>query len=164
MIPEDLKKAYSDSVAFYKNELSNKCSESTIEEIIDSQIPFICCLRTNFRKLIGEQLGENYAVVYGLLSQMIHPSVNDTYNNDELLKLPADVLPLIEKEYSGLRSQKQGLRFHCMISLSAQIPDQLIDLENKESLSLIKIADTIEKHFKKNYISDTLQTLYLCSL
>lgn len=161
MIPEDLEKAYNDSVAFYKKELSNKYSDSTIGQIIDSPIPFICCPRTNFRRLIGEQLGENYAVVYGLLSQMIHPSVNDTYNNDTLIKLPADVLPLIEKEYSGLCAKKQGLRFHSLISLSAQIPDQLIDLENKERLSLIKIAETIEKYFKKNYISDTLQTLYL---
>ena len=161
LIPEKLKTDYLEAVNFYKDKLKADYSSSKINEIIKSPIPFLCNPHLSYRKIVAEQLGEDFAKVYGILSQTIHPSLNDAYSNIDELKIPFYVIQLIESEYDSLRKGQHNLDFHCKVALSGPIPKELRSLSYDESDILIHVADMIEKLFEKNYISDTLKTLYL---
>lgn len=47
-------------------------------------------------------MGEDYAKLYGLYSQAIHPSVNDFYSNEGIWSTIPDILLLITQEYSTI--------------------------------------------------------------
>lgn len=159
VIPENLKSDYVDAVSYYRSQL-NDYSEIRINEIIKSQIPFLLDPKTNYRKIVGEQLGEDFAKLYGVLSQMVHPSLNDVYSRVNELQLPIYVLELIENEYGNLRRGQYNLEYHCKVSLSSPVPQKLDALINDECGILVNISNAIQLHFEKNYISDTLITLF----
>lgn len=160
VMPEKLKSDYDEAVSYYHSQLKNY-SDTRINEIIKSQIPFLLDPKTNYRKIVGEQLGEDFAKLYGVLSQMIHPSLNDVYSRVNELQLPIYVLELIENEYGNLRRGQYNLEYHCNVSLSSPVPQKLGSLVYDECEIIINISNVIQSYFDKNYISDTLQTLYL---
>ena len=87
---------------FFQKKLSDKYSEKFINNITKTNKPFLCDPHTNFRKLVGENLGEEYAKIYGLYSQAIHPSVNDFYMNEGIWQTIPEILLLILEEYLSL--------------------------------------------------------------
>lgn len=102
LFPEKLEKDKDDAVKFFQEKLSDRYSKKLINDIIRTNKPFLCDPYTNFRKLVGENLGEEYAKIYGLYSQAIHPSVNDFYMNEGVWQTIPEILSLIMEEYKSL--------------------------------------------------------------
>ena len=106
LLPEKLEKDYDDSVKFFQEKLAGTYSEKQISAILKTNKPFLCEPYTNFRKIIGENLGDDYAILYGLYSQAIHPSVNDFYMNEGIWDTLTGVLLLVMEEYKSLPQSK----------------------------------------------------------
>ena len=159
--PEKIEADYQDAVQFYRDTLSanRHLSDASIRRIIDSQIPFICDPYTNYRKLIGEQLGEDYAKLYGLLSQMVHPSLNDTFLNNDLLKSTGFVFELLISEYSEIQNSQHDLEYYCNISMSTPVPLRLQQLAKNEYDKLNSIADAFNSLGENRFISHSLRTI-----
>ena len=68
LLPEKLKSDWQSACEFYREEFKTSEYKKQIEQIIKSKIPFICQPYTNYRKIIGEMLGEEMASLYGICS------------------------------------------------------------------------------------------------
>ena len=159
LVPEKLEKDYKDTIKFFKEKLSRQYSEKEIMSITQGEIPFLCNPRTNFRKLVGENLGEEFAELYGVFSQAVHPSTNDFYSETETwLTLPL-FLRLIFDEYSDLpESEISFSQYNQRINLSL-IARKYKKLSNQEEEIIKGICTVFDRFFKKNYTSDTLTTI-----
>ena len=146
VVPERIEADYRDAVQFYLDSLAENrnYSEASIRRIIDSQIPFLC---------------EDYAKLYGILSQMVHPSLNDTFLNDDLLQSTAFVFELLMAEYSEIQSSPHDLEYYCKISMSTPVPLRLQQLTKNEFERLNVIADTLASVFENQYISCSLKAI-----
>lgn len=161
LLPEKLEKDKNDAVKFFQEKLSNKYSEKLINEIIKTNKPFLCDPHTNFRKLVGENLGEEYAKIYGLYSQAIHPSVNDFYMNEGIWQTLPEILLLVMEEYKSLPlSQLTFNNFKTSIYAS-DIAQKYENLIRQECKILIDISNVFISYFHKNYTSDTLMSINL---
>ena len=161
LLPEKLEKDKDDAVKFFQEKLSNKYSEKLINEIIKTNKPFLCDPHTNFRKLVGENLGEEYAKFYGLYSQAIHPSVNDFYMNEGIWQTLPEILLLVMEEYKSLPlSQLTFNNFNTSVYAS-DIAQKYENLVRQECKILIDISNVFISYFNKNYISDTLMSINL---
>lgn len=161
LIPEKLIKDKDKAKAVFKEKLSNKFSEKQIDSIIKSNKPFLCSPQTNFRKLIGENLGEEFAQIYGVYSQAIHPSVNDFYTNEAVWETLPNILLLIMEEFKYLPTASLSFNSYCSSIYVSNISRKYEDLVRQECKILIEISEVFKKFFNKNYTSDTLMTLNL---
>ena len=163
VVPEIIEADYREASQYYKDTLGHEFgySEKHIKSTIDSQIPFICEPRNNYRKIIGELLGEDYAKLYGLLSQMVHPSSNSIYRNNTLLEATKFVLEILLHEYEGIASGNHDLNYYCGISMTMPVPKRLQELMLSETSELFDLSNAIESGYGSNYISDSLRSICL---
>ena len=152
VVPEIIDADYREASQYFMDALTLKFGyrEKFIKSIIDSQIPFI-----------GEQLGEDYAKLYGLLSQMVHPSSNSTYRNNTLLESTEFVLELLLREYEGIATGKHDLKYYCGISMVSTVPIRLHKLMSGERSELFNLASAIESDYDSNYIADSIRSICL---
>ena len=156
LLPEKLVKDYEDSVKFFQESLTEKFTEEQIIDIIKTNKPFLCDLHTNFRKLVGENLGEDYAKLYGLYSQAIHPSVNDFYMNEGVWQTIPEILLLTMEEYKTLPLSQLSFSNYSTSIYASDITQRYEDLVRQECEILTNISNVFISFFDKNYTSDTL--------
>ena len=161
LIPEKLEKDKDDAVKFFQEELSETYSEKQIAAILKTNKPFLCDPRANYRKLIGENLGEDYAQLYGIYSQAIHPSVNDFYMNEGIWGTIPNMLLLMIEEYDALPMAELTFNNYSATVCTSEIARAYEDIVRQECKILIDISKVFERYFEKNYTSDTLMTINL---
>lgn len=161
LIPEKLIKDKENAEAIFKEKLASKFSEKQINAIIKTNKPFLCDPYTNFRKLVGENLGEEYAQIYGLYSQAIHPSVNDFYMNEVVWKTIPNILFLMMKEYQSLKQAKLEFNTYYTSIYESDIARRYENLVQQECKILVDISEVFKRFFDKNYTSDTLISMNL---
>lgn len=161
LIPEKLITDRNTAVAFFHEKLLGKFKKKQIDAIIKTNKPFLCDPYTNFRKLIGENLGENYAHIYGLYSQAIHPSVNDFYINDGVWQTIPDILLLMMEEYQILPQVDLTFENYYSAIYSSDISREYESLVKQECKILIEIGEVFKNFFDKNYTTDTLMSVQL---
>ncbi len=161
LLPEKLVKDYEESVGFFRQNLSDKLTEKQINAIIKTNKPFLCDSHTNFRKLVEENLGGEYAKLYGLYSQAIHPSVNDFYMNEGVWQTIPQILLLIMEEYKTLPPSQLSFSNYSASIYTSDIAKRYEDLVRQECEILINISNVFTSFFDKNYTSDTLMSLNL---
>ncbi len=161
LLPEKLAKDYEDSVKFFQERLSDKFTEKQINDIIKTNKPYLCDPHANFRKLVGENLGEKYAKLYGLYSQAIHPSVNDFYSNEGVWQTIPEILLLIMEEYKELPLSQLSFNNYSASIYASNITRKYEDLIRQECEILIDISNVFISSFDKNYTSDTLISINL---
>lgn len=161
LLPEKLAKDYEDSVKFFQERLSDKFTEKQINAIIKTNKPFLCDPHINFRKLVGENLSEEYAKLYGLYSQAIHPSVNDFYTNEGVWQTIPEILLLIMEEYKSLPISQLTFNNFSTSIYASDIAQQYENLVRQECTILIDISNVFISYFDKNYTSDTLMSINL---
>lgn len=110
LLPEKLEQDKKEAERFFKERLSYLYTEKKIDNIVKTNKPFLCDPNINFRKLVGENLGEEYAQIYGLYSQAIHPSINDFYMNEYVWKFVPDIMRLIVNEYKDIPAAELSFR------------------------------------------------------
>lgn len=158
LLPEKLQKDWQDACNFYREKLASNFAEKEIKQILRSNIPFLCRPNISYRKLIEDELGEELAQAYGLLSASIHPSLNDLYKCDwdESANL---ILSLLYKEFGNLPETHYSLTVDCT-STNATVSSAFINLMKQERKVLDNIADVFRKSFSyNNYVSNTLTTI-----
>lgn len=163
LIPEKLIKDRDNSILFFKEKLSNKFTDKEIKEFILSSKPFLCDKNKNFRKLIAENLGEDFATLYGLYSQAIHPSIN-TFYSDPLLwdvKTIEMTVNLIKKEFPSLKKTSLTFYNYYNSTFNSQTSINFIKSFDKEYETLIKISNVFKEFFHENYVSNTLISIAL---
>ena len=161
LLPEKLEKDKENSVKFFREKLSDKYYEKEINAILKTNKPFLCDPHTNFRKLVGENLGEDYAKIYGLYSQAIHPSVNDFYMNEGIWQTIPNILFLILEEYKSLPLSKLTFNGYSASIYASDISRKYEELVRQECKILIDISNVFSRFFNKNYTSDTLMSINL---
>ena len=161
LLPEKLEKDYDDSVKFFQEKLAGTYSEKQISAILKTNKPFLCEPYTNFRKIIGENLGDDYAILYGLYSQAIHPSVNDFYMNEGIWDTLTGVLLLVMEEYKSLPQSKLTFNSYYNSIYTSDIAKNYEDIVRQECKILVNIGDVFCKSFNKNYTSNTLASTSL---
>lgn len=161
LLVEKLEKDKDDAIKFFQKKLSDKYSEKFINNITKTNKPFLCDPHTNFRKLVGENLGEEYAKIYGLYSQAIHPSVNDFYMNEGIWQTIPEILLLILEEYMSLPQSQLTFNFYSASIYASDIARKYEDLVRQECKILIDISTVFNNFFDKNYTSDTFMSINL---
>lgn len=156
--PEKLEYDWNETKKYYKELLKNNYSDKEINEIIKSPIPFLCDPKLNFRKLIVEELGEEYASIYGYYSSLIHPSSNTFYDNEIIARFCIEFFKIIEKEYESLPKSEYNLNLDCIFTES-DIGDKFIQICIKQKEIIETIAKVFEEKFPNNYVSNTLRTI-----
>lgn len=159
LIPEKLERDYRNAVNFFKEKLSGQYLEKEITKITQSEIPFLCSPKTNYRKLIGENLGEEFAELYGLYSQAVHPSTNDFYNEAEIWMSVPIFLRLIIDEYGNLPKSKECFDQYIARIYLSPIARKYQELSDREEGIINGICAVFDRVFNKNYTSDTLSTI-----
>ena len=157
LLPEKLRRDWEDACEFYNKKLKDDFTQSQINTIINSKIPFLCIPKTNYRKIIAETLGESVGSLYGLCSSMIHPSLNDSYKND-FFTIVMPIFNLIEKEYGRLGKSESKLSMD-IVTTRGPFSDLFFELMRREQALLNAIADVFEQHFQNNYVSNTFRTI-----
>lgn len=157
LLPEKLEIDYQNAVNYFNNKLSDEFTESQIKEIIRSKIPFICKPYLSFRKIIENNLGKEIAEIYGFFSSIIHPSLNTDYKLEDENRLYS-LFPLIEKLYGNLPQTEMTVTKNLSIAIN-NTSKLLLEFTNKETNAINKIANSFEKKFNNNYVSNTLKTL-----
>lgn len=155
---EKLKKDSDDAKKLYRELLKDKYSNEKIKKIVKSQIPFLCDPELNYRKIISEELGEDYGNYYGFFSSLIHPSVNSFYKDERIETKIIEFLQLIDEEYRYLPESDYCLDYDCYLTQS-DIGDYFINICEKQKDIIETIADELEKIFTANYVSDTFRVL-----
>ncbi len=162
LIPEKLVKDNEVAIKFFEEKLSSKYSKNQISAIVKSNKPFLCDPKTNYRKLIGENLGEEYAQIYGIYSQAIHPSVNDFYSNDGVWQTIPNILLLILKEYKTLSPSDLTFNTYYESIFSSDISRHYKDLVEQECGIISNISNVFKQYFgNNNYTSHTLTSINL---
>lgn len=161
LIPEKLSKDKDDVVVFFREKLSDNYTDEDITNILKSNLPFLCQGHVVHRKMVAETLGEDYAKLYGLYSQAIHPSVNDFYSNEGIWSTIPDILLLITQEYSTLPLTRLTFEVYYTAIYTAVLSRKYNDLVAQECNLLNQISNEFQKTFEKNYTSDTLTSLSL---
>ena len=161
LIPEKLLNDKDDAVTFFREKLSSSHPAKEINDIVKSNLPFLCQEHVVHRKMVAETLGEDYAKLYGLYSQAIHPSVNDFYSNEGIWSTIPDILLLITQEYSTLPLTRLTFEVYYTAIYTAVLSRKYNDLVAQECNSLNQISNEFQKTFGKNYTSDTLTSLSL---
>lgn len=159
--PEKLAKDYEEACEVYRSKLNAKYTTKEIKDIIKSNIPFLCNPKISHRSLIQKYLGEEYGTIYGLCSQVIHPSENDSYQKSEYLDFVMLTYELIANEYSRLPIAKTTLRSHTLMSMSSDISKELYQIIGTEAKIIEGIAKVFSQFFDNNYVSNTLRTISL---
>jgi hypothetical protein len=158
LIPEKLEADYGQACEEYRKLLSREFADKDIKKILRSQIPFLCDPGINFRKLIGESLGEDYAVMYGVLSQGVHPSTNTFYREQNTIVYLLKVLDMVYDEYENLPATSVTLFSHLARCHSSDATRRIVELTKEECRMLADIAEVFEKEIGHNFVSDTLRT------
>lgn len=148
------------AVKYYKEALAEKFDEKHIDKLTKSNIPFLCDEHTSFKRLIGENLGDYYADLYGIYSLAVHPSTNDFYSNEEVWGTISEILCLILNEYSSL--PETGVTFDSYYTLAySNISLAYEQIINQQCEILSSISDVFYSCFQKNFVSNTLTTITL---
>ena len=161
LLPEKLEKDYEDSVNFFQEKLASIYNDKQILAILKTNKPFLCEPHTNFRKIVDENLGEDYAKLYGLYSQAIHPSVNDFYMNEGIADTLPIILLLMMEEYKSLPQSQLTFNSYYTSIYASDIARKYEDIVQQECKILVDISDVFYKSFNKNYTSDTLTSMSL---
>ena len=161
LLPKKLEKDKEGSVKVFREKLSGKYNEKEINAILKTNKPFLCDPYTNFRKLVKENLGEEYAKIYGLYSQAIHPSVNDFYMNEDIWQTIPNILSLILEEYKSLPISQLTFNSYIVSIYKSDISKKYEELVYQECKILKDISGLFNRFFNKNYVSDTLSSINL---
>ncbi len=162
LIPEKLVKDKNEAAKFFEAQLSSKFTNKQIPNILKSNTPFLCDPKTNYRKLVGENLGEEYAQIYGIYSQAIHPSVNDFYTNEGVWQTIPNILLLILEEYKALSPSDLTFNTYYESIFSSVISRHYKDLVTQECNFLSNISNVFKQYFgNNNYTSHTLTSINL---
>lgn len=105
----------------------------------------MCEPYTNFRKIVGENLGDDYAKLYGLYSQAVHPSVNDFYMNEGIWDTLTGVLFLVMEEYNSLPQSKLTFNSYYTSIYTSDIARNYEDIVRQECKILVDIGDVFCK-------------------
>lgn len=161
LLPEKLQDDYRIACDFYREKLQNRFSEKEVSAILKSTVPFLCSPYVSFRKLIEENLGEEWARIYGVLSQGIHPSTNTFYRDSSgaITGYLLQILQMVFDEYHNLPPSKTSLQNHVKMCQSSVAVDRLTQLTAEECTMLTEIAAVFQQEKGANYVSDTLQTV-----
>ncbi len=157
LLPEKLKMDWEKTCSFYREKLKDDYTNSQINQILKSKIPFLCKPRTNYRKLVSETLGEETGSLYGLCSSLIHPSANDSYKSD-WFKIVLPIVGLLEIEYGKL-PEVDVLLSTDFEATRSPVSQAFFDLMIEEQKILTSIADVFERKFSNNYVSNTFRTI-----
>ncbi len=161
LLPEKLIIDRENAVQFFQEKLSDKFTQKQIDVIINSNKPFLCDPHTNYRKLIGENISEEYAKIYGLYSQAIHPSVNDFYMNKGLWETIPNILMLIIDEFENLPKTDLTFKSYASLIYSSSIACSYENIVKQECKILMGISNVFQNFFDKNYTSDTINSWIL---
>ncbi len=161
LIPEKLIADRNTAVAFFQEKLSDKFTKKQIDVIIRTNKPFLCDPYTNFRKLVSENLGEDYAHIYGLYSQAIHPSVNNFYTNEGVRQTIPNMLLLMMEEYQILPQVDLTFWNYYSAVYDSDIASEYESLVQQECKALNGMAEVFKKYFDKNYTTDTMMSIQL---
>ena len=156
--PEKFEYDWNETKKYYKELLRKDYSDKEINEIVKSQIPFLCNPKLNFRKLIAEELGEEYASIYGYFSSLIHPSANTFYDNEIIAGFCIDFIQIIEKEYEFLPKTEYNLHLDFILTQS-DISEKFIQICINQKEIIETIANVFEEKFPNNYVSNTLRVI-----
>ena len=161
LLPEKLVQDKDKSAKFFQEKLSDKFDKKQIKKIIKTNQPFLCNSHINYRKLVAESLGEEYAKIYGLYSQVIHPSVNDFYMNDDVWQKLYNILFLMMEEYKSLPISQLTFKNYYTFIYGDNITLKYDDIVQQECKILMCIRNVFNSFFNKNYVSDTLTSISL---
>lgn len=159
LIPEKIIKDYEDSKSFFINKLSNEYKENDIEKFLKSDIPFLCVKRANHRRTIEEYLGKDFSQLYGLFSQVIHPSANNTHSNEELQNYLFMILSLIIDEYKTLQISNLDFSLYKNNIYESKTSKEYLDIVKRERDCLNEIVNEFQNKFGNNYVSNTLKSI-----
>lgn len=161
LIPEKLQIDYDNAKAFYFEKLRDKFTDKKIKDIIKSQVPFLCNPKTNFWNIIENYLGKEYAEIYGLLSQAIHPSLNTFYKVEELHNIMPTIVLLIVEEYAELSNSKENFKNFFNNVWQYPITREYKKIIEKQCQCVNEISKVFEQYFKNGYVSNALNTIIL---
>ena len=161
LIPEKLERDYKEACAFYREKLESKFNNKEIEDILHSQIPFLCNPKLNHYNLISQYLGEELTIIYGASSQCIHPTINLSYKCNEYVAYELMIYSLIKEEYSSLPDTENTLQKHTALSMHSDIAQRQYKLIGEQSKLICGIANVFRGFYQENYVSDTLYTMTL---
>lgn len=154
MIPKDIEEKYNDAVSFYKDKLCS-LSDEEVKKIVNSSIPFLCNSKISYHQIICENLGEDAARYYSLLSVLIHPNSNNSLSNDMLIHISMNAFLLLKVQYKDLPIGDGNLKYYEMILLTSADADEFSNLIKAECAQFEKIENEFKDRFDQNYVTDT---------
>lgn len=157
LLPDKFQYDWEQTYDYYRTLLKDKFSQKRITCIIKSEIPFLCEPNTNYRKIIAENLGEEMASLYGVCSFFTHPSTNNVYReNAYTIVLP--ILELLLKEYANLPYSDYSLSAD-LANTNNPFANTFLELFKNVANVNFSIADSFQKEYGHNYVSDTFATI-----
>lgn len=159
LMPDDLKQKYEEAFDYYTSVLNDLFDDKEIKQIINSQIPFLCNPKMTYQRLVKEQLGEQMASYYSILSSKIHPTTNILIDSKSHTFLLLDVYHLIKDAYDELPIGEIDLRTLSMFLFSNKDAERFNDLIKAECTQLEQIQADFQKNFGNNYVTDTFHML-----
>ena len=102
-------------------------------------------------------MGKDYANLYGYYSSLIHPSINNFYLNEGVMKSGLTFLEVILKEYDYLPFSEYSLETDYSLT-SVGAARSFIELCQGQQDLIEDIANVFEEKFSNNYVSNTLRT------
>lgn len=157
-IPETLKSKYDEAVKFYRDTLTSY-SRKEVDSIINSQIPFLCNPKMNYRQIIEEQLGKEIANYYSMLSIYIHPRSNELINVKQHTFILLDIFTLIKNTYNYLPEANINLTVMADAIFANKDAESFNDLIKSECTHFENIQADYDRNFGKNYVSDTFHII-----
>ena len=145
--------------------ICDNLGESTVNDILKSNIPFLCDPKVTYHGIIRQELGRDASILYALLSQQIHPSTYEKIPESVskiLNESIGDVLALIEKEYSTLPDRHESLVDWWNLVMSADASREYNSIMQEETRILYGVKDVFDSTFGKDcYVSNVIRTLAL---
>lgn len=148
--------------ALFREKLKGKFSDAKIQKIVESTNPFLCDEKLSYHRIVELYLGEDCARMYGIFSQLIHPSDNTSYQDFNPISLLLYVYDLIKRAYGRLSPSKfRFSSYMLLVAASSARANRFNELTKQECRYIRGVANVFEEHFEYNYVSNTLQTFCL---
>lgn len=145
--------------------IRDNLGEGTVNDILKSNIPFLCDPEVTYHGIIRQELGSDASVLYALFSQQIHPSAYEKIPESVSKILNegiGNVLALIEKEYSTLPDRQETLVDRWNLVMSADVAREYNSIIQEETRILYGVKDVFDRTFGEDcYVSHVIRTLSL---
>lgn len=157
LIPEELESRYYEAYEFFRKTLCS-FSESNLKKIVNSNIPFVCNPKLSFQKIVKDNLGNEWATQYSLLSALIHPTSNENLNTQGSFFALLDTIELLKKEYMNLPSN-MDLRAYSNFIFCSRDAKAFLDSIKSECTELESVIEDFKKNYGDNYVSNTFHVI-----